>query len=29
LQDYDNQRIWEKLDRQPVLRWLKQLLDSP
>ncbi len=26
LQDYDNQRVWEKLDRQPVLRWLKQLL---
>jgi Helicase conserved C-terminal domain/Domain of unknown function (DUF1998) len=29
LQDYDNQRVWEKLDRQPVLRWLKQLLGSP
>jgi superfamily II DNA or RNA helicase len=26
LQDYDNQRVWEKLDRQPVLGWLKQLL---
>jgi hypothetical protein len=28
LQDYDNQRVWEKLDRQPVLRWLKQLLGA-
>ena len=28
LQDYDNQRIWEKLDRQPVLRWLEQLLGA-
>lgn len=28
LQDYDNQRVWEKLDRQPVLRWLKQLLGT-
>ena len=28
LQDYDNQRVWEKLDRQPVLHWLKQLLGS-
>ncbi len=26
LQDYDNQRIWEQLDRQPVLRWLERLL---
>jgi ATP-dependent helicase YprA (DUF1998 family)/ribosomal protein S27E len=26
LQEYENQRIWEQLDRQPVLRWLKQLL---
>lgn len=28
LQDYDNQRVWEKLDRQPVLHWLKQLLGT-
>jgi ATP-dependent helicase YprA (DUF1998 family) len=28
LQDYDNQRVWEKLDRQPVLLWLKQLLGT-
>jgi ssDNA-binding Zn-finger/Zn-ribbon topoisomerase 1 len=28
LQDYDNQRVWEKLDRQPVLRWLKRMLGS-
>ena len=28
LQDYDNQRVWEKLDRQPVFRWLKQLLGA-
>jgi ATP-dependent helicase YprA (DUF1998 family) len=28
LQDYDNQRVWEKLDRQPVLHWLKQMLGS-
>lgn len=28
LQDYDNQRIWEKLDRQPVLHWFKQLLGT-
>ena len=26
LQDYDNQRVWEKLDRQPVLHWLQHLL---
>lgn len=26
LQDYDNQRSWEKLDRQPVLGWLDRLL---
>lgn len=26
MQDYDNQRVWEKLDRKPVLHWLKQLL---
>jgi len=31
LQDYDNQFIWEKLDRQPVLRWIMQILgmDQP
>jgi ATP-dependent helicase YprA (DUF1998 family) len=28
LQDYDNQRIWEKLDRQPVLCWIEQLLGA-
>ena len=27
LQGYDNQIHWEKLNRQPVLRWLKELLD--
>ena len=26
LQDYDNQLVWEKLDRQPVLHWLKKIL---
>ena len=26
LQDYDNQLVWEKLDRQPVLAWLKRVL---
>ncbi len=26
LQSYDNQLHWEKLNRQPVLRWLKNLL---
>jgi ATP-dependent helicase YprA (DUF1998 family) len=31
LQDYDNQQLWEKLDRQPVLHWVKQILgmDQP
>jgi len=31
LQDYDNQLMWEKLDRQPVLQWVKQILgvDQP
>lgn len=28
LQDYDNQRVWDKLDRQPVLNWLKRLLGA-
>jgi hypothetical protein len=28
LQDYDNQRVWDKLDRQPVLGWLDRLLDA-
>ena len=28
LQDYDNQRVWEKLDRQPVLRWLNLILGA-
>jgi ATP-dependent helicase YprA (DUF1998 family) len=28
LQDYDNQRVWERLDRQPVLSWLKHLLGA-
>jgi hypothetical protein len=26
LQDYDNQRFWDKLDRQPVLNWLHMIL---
>lgn len=26
LQDYDNQRIWDQLDRHPVLNWLERLL---
>jgi len=31
LQDYDNQLLWEKLDRQPVLNWVKCILgmDQP
>ena len=31
LQDYDNQLVWEKLDRQPVLSWVKCILgmDQP
>jgi hypothetical protein len=28
LQDYDNQRVWDKLDRQPVLGWLDRLLGA-
>jgi hypothetical protein len=26
LQEYENQRVWDKLDRQPVLEWLNQVL---
>jgi len=26
LQDFDNQRVWEKLDRLPVLRWIERVL---
>jgi hypothetical protein len=26
LQDYDNQRVWDKLDRQPTLSWLRTIL---
>lgn len=28
LQDYDNQRMWDKLDRQPVLTWLDKVLGT-
>lgn len=28
LQDYDNQRVWDKLDRQPAAAWLSRLLGS-
>lgn len=28
LQDYDNQRVWDKLDRQPVLSWINRLLGA-
>lgn len=28
LQEYDNQWVWDKLDRQPVLGWIKRLLGA-
>lgn len=28
LQDYDNQTIWERLDRTPVLNWLMSILST-
>jgi hypothetical protein len=28
LQDYDNQRVWEKLDRKPVINWLNHILGT-
>lgn len=28
LQDYDNQRVWDLLDRMPVLQWLTRLTNS-
>lgn len=28
LQEYDNQRIWDKLDRLPVLEWLGSIIEA-